>query len=361
VRVCVVGGIFDRSPAYREQHPLTPETQLVAGLQRAGVEVTALGHFSFGSPAGYDIVHVHHLSWGALRMAAARGDTRFVLTPHDGFLFADHPMRLRKRLSTRPLLRAADTVVALSDRERLALLKRYGLRPGNVRVIPNGVDNSIFHAPEHPPSAEDFILYAGQLERFKGLDYLFEALPAIRKRFSSTKLVLAYHTAAELPHYRSLAARLGIEDAVVFAGPKTPAQLAELYARAAVFVQPSLVEALSGVVLEAMACGAAIVATDVGGIRTQLDENTGIVVRPRDPAALGQAVCRLLADSGLRARMGSAAAAKARRQFGIKTMVDSHLRLYDGLLREKPSRSTVRRVMLAAVGKLYLDQQRTGA
>jgi len=294
-------------------------------------------------------------------MAASGGDTRFVLTPHDGFLFSDYPMRLKKRLSAGPLLRAADTVVALSDAERSVVIERYDLPPDKVQVVPNGVDASVFHPSAAPPPAHDYILYAGQLERFKGLDYLFEAMVAIRKSFSSTRLVLAYHTHAELPHYRALAVRFGIEDAVVFGGPKNPAQLAELYAGAAVLVQPSLVEALSGVVLEAMSCGAAIVATDVGGIRTQLDDSSGIIVRPRDSSALAHSVCLLLANPALRLEMGSAAAAKARLKFRISTMVDNHLRLYEGLLREKPSRSAVRRVMLGAIGKLCLDQQRTEA
>jgi glycosyltransferase involved in cell wall biosynthesis len=86
------------------------------------------------------------------------------------------------------------------------------------------------------------------------------------------------------------------------------------------------------VVLEAMTCGAAVVATDVGGIREQLDETTGVVVPPRDPVALANAVCRLLAKPDLRRAMGLAARRKARAQFSVRNMIDRHLRLYEQLL-----------------------------
>ena len=270
-------------------------------------------------------------------------------------------MRLRKRLSTGLLLRAADAVVALSEREGSALQARYRLREGRVSVIPNGVDRSIFSAAGAAAADPPFILFAGQLEKFKGLDYLFAAMPAILETCPEARLVLAYHNDAELPHYRRLAATLGIERQVVFGGPKSPDELAALYASAAAFVQPSLVEALSGVVLEAMSCGAAIVASNVGGIRTQLDAESGIIVPPRNPQAIADAVGRLLRDPSLRSRLGAAAQAKAAREFTLDSMVEKHLQLYDAVLCRQHRRSRVRSVMLGAVGRVYLKQQRTPA
>ena len=123
-----------------------------------------------------------------------------------------------------------------------------------------------------------------------------------------------------------------------FAGSRTAAALAELYATAAVVVSPSLGECLSTVVLEAMCCGAAVVATDVGGIREQLDEETGIVVPPRDSVALARAICGLLADPGWRERLGRAARKKARAGFGIRQMIDRHIHLYEELLETHAAR-----------------------
>jgi glycosyltransferase involved in cell wall biosynthesis len=292
---------------------------------------------------------------------AAASSARFVLTPHDPFLFGDYPLRLRKRLSTGFLLRSADAVIALSDRERVALLTRYGLRDDQITVIPNGVDPSVFRRPERITPDAEHILYVGQLQTFKGLDFLFSAMPEILRAHPGVNLTLAYHNDAELARYRGLAAELGIESHVIFGGPKTPEELAVLYASAAAFVQPSLAEALSGVVLEAMSCGAPIVATDVGGIRTQLDNETGIIVPPRDPQAIAKAVCRLLDCPELRGRLGSAALAKAARKFTLSNMVESHLRLYEAVLRKKRIRSRTRTAMLGAVGRIYLGRQRTEA
>ena len=81
-----------------------------------------------------------------------------------------------------------------------------------------------------------------------------------------------------------------------------------------------------------MCCGAVVVATDVGGIREQLDENTGVIVPPRDSAALARAICALLADAGHRRQLGQAAWRKAHAQFSVRQMIDRHVRLYEELL-----------------------------
>ena len=98
-------------------------------------------------------------------------------------------------------------------------------------------------------------------------------------------------------------------------------------------VSPSLGECLSTVVLEAMCCGAAVVATDVGGIREQLDDETGVIVPPRDSAALARAICGLLADTGpaspARARPPAKRPAP---RFSVRQMIDRHVRLYEELL-----------------------------
>jgi glycosyltransferase involved in cell wall biosynthesis len=176
------------------------------------------------------------------------------------------------------------------------------------------------------------LLFVGQLEAFKGLDYLLEALPAVRERFPQLKLRAVYHTAALLERYRQETARLGIRECVEFAGSKTAPELAELYSTAAIVVAPSLGEALSTVVLEAMCCGAAVLATDVGGIREQLDETTGVIVPPRDSSALSEAICRLLGDGRLRRNLGNAARHKARAQFSIRKMIERHEGLYEQVL-----------------------------
>jgi glycosyltransferase involved in cell wall biosynthesis len=332
MRICIVGGIFDKPTDYRDRHSISPETVLAEGLHQRGWQVTLSGHFASLPPGDFDLVHVHHFGRAALRLAAATGRPPFVLTTHDPFAMNGLPVGWRRRLTDGFVLRRADALVALSNAERDFLARRRGLQPERIAVIPNGISTAVFDRVSQPAELTDDLLFVGQLQEFKGLDYLLDALPAIRAAYPRVKLRVVYQTGALLDQYRTEAARLGVNDSLEFAGSKPAAGLAQLYSTAAVVVSPSLGECLSTVVLEAMCCGAAVVATDVGGIREQLDEDTGVIVPPRDSAALARAICALLADRDRRHRLGEAARQKARTQFSVRQMIDRHVRLYEELL-----------------------------
>jgi glycosyltransferase involved in cell wall biosynthesis len=332
MRICIVGGIFDKPVDYRGQHSISPETVLADGLRQRGWQVTLSGHAAPLPPGKFDLVHVHHFGRAALRLAAATGRPPFVLTTHDPFAMNGLPVGWRRRLTDHFVLRKSDAVVALSNSERDFLVRRRGLRPERIAVIPNGISTAVFdRIPEQAESNSD-LLFVGQLQEFKGLDYLLNALPAVRAAHPRVKLRAVYQTGALLDRYRTHAARLGLTGCLEFSGSKTAAGLAQLYSTSAVVVSPSLGECLSTVVLEAMCCGAAVVATDVGGIREQLDEETGVIVPPGDSAALARAICDLLADTGRRRQLGQAARRKAHAQFNVRQMIDRHLRLYEELL-----------------------------
>src|SRR2546430_6483700 len=106
-------------------------------------------------------------------------------------------------------------------------------------------------------------------------------------------------------------------------------ELHRLYARAAVVACPWRGEGFGVACLEAMAHGRPVVATDVGGLRDLVvDEETGLVVRPRDPRALRSALERLLADRELRSRLGAAGRERARREFSWQAVTDATLDVY---------------------------------
>lgn len=333
MHVCIVGGIFDKPDAYRAQHSISPETVLAGGLSQRGWVVTLAGHAGPLVPEDYDLVHVHHFGRAALRLAAAIRRPPFVLTTHDPFAMNRLPVAWKRWLTDRFILRKTDAVVALSRAERDFLTRQRDLRPERIVVIPNGISASVFDRISSPAAVDhDLLLFVGQLQKFKGLDYLLNALPAVRAVHPGIKLRIVYQTGALLDDYRAQAASLGLNGCVEFAGSKPADALALLYSKAAVVVSPSLGECLSTVVLEAMFCGAPVVATDVGGIREQLDEETGVIVPPRDSAALAQALCTLLADPQRRRQMGAAARQKARAKFSVSQMIDRHVRLYEQLL-----------------------------
>jgi glycosyltransferase involved in cell wall biosynthesis len=332
VRVCIIGGIFDKPADYRARHSISPETVLADGLRQRGWEVTVRGHSVPLPLTGFDIMHVHHYGRAALRLAATMRRPPLVFTTHDPFAMNGLPVGWRRRLTDGYILRHADALVALCNSEREFLIRRCGLEPGRVVAIHNGISTSVFdRAPETRESTND-LLFVGQLQDFKGLDYLLAALPEVRDSHPQVRLRIVYQTGALLGRYQAQAARLGLNGTLEFAGSRTAAGLAQLYSTAAIVVSPSLGECLSTVILEAMCCGAAVVATDVGGIREQLDEDTGIIVPPRDAGALSHAICELLADAGRRRRMGEAARQKARAEFSVARMIDRHVRLYEELL-----------------------------
>ena len=332
MRICIVGGIFDKPADYRVQHSISPETVLADGLRQRGWQVTPAGHAAPLPRGDFDVVHVHHFGRAALRMAAATGRPPFVLTTHDPFAMNGLPVGWRRRLTDGFVLRKADAVVALSNAERDFLTRRRGLRPERIAVIPNGISTAIFDRISEPAEPATDLLFVGQLQEFKGLDYLLHALPAVRGSHPRVKLRVVYQTGELLARYQRHAERLGLNGCLEFEGSRTAAGLAQLYSTAAVVVSPSLGECLSTVVLEAMCCGAAVVATDVGGIREQLDEDTGVIVPPRDSAALAQAISTLLADAGRRRQLGQAAWRKAHAQFNVRQMIERHVRLYEEVL-----------------------------
>ncbi|HTW07679.1 MAG TPA: hypothetical protein VME46_09220, partial [Acidimicrobiales bacterium] len=107
MRIAVVGGIFGKPPEYRAVHQTSPETLLADGLEAQGHEVSRYGHFDRPRLSTFDIVHVHHLSYGAAWAALDRGTAPLVFTPHR----ADVPAGLRGR-TFRAVAARADALVA---------------------------------------------------------------------------------------------------------------------------------------------------------------------------------------------------------------------------------------------------------
>ncbi len=192
---------------------------------------------------------------------------------------------------------------------------RYGIEPV---VIFNGVDLQRFTTEGEgdpailakygltlPTSEQPALLYAGRLVRWKGVEYLIKALPLITP--AKTQLWIAgegdYRETLE-----KLANDLGVATRVRFLGKVEQDHLAAFYRSCAMLVATSFVNETFGMSLcEAMACGAAVVASDFGGfIEVVVPGVTGLLARPQRPGDLAEKVTTLLADPELRRRMGAA-------------------------------------------------------
>jgi len=174
------------------------------------------------------------------------------------------------------------------------------------------------------------LAFVGTNWRIKGLDVLLRAVARLAGRDVRLTVAGSSELAGNRPFVR-LAGRLGLADRVTFAGRLDRPALADLLARSDALVLPSRQEALGVSVLEALAAGVAVIASDVGGIPEILNGGTafGLLVPPNNPPVLADAIVRLADDAALRRRLATAGPSRAA-EFSVERMIDK----YRGLYRE---------------------------
>ena len=202
-------------------------------------------------------------------------------------------------------LRRADAVTTICEGLRRELCAR-GVPAHKITVIPNAVDAGAFNAAHNPALARTLGLdghpvigFIGSFYAYEGLALLLQAMPGMLAAQPALRLLLAGGGPQEAA-LRALAAQLGVEGAVVFAGRVPHAQVAAYYQLLDICVYPRLPMRLTELVtplkpLEAMAQGRLVVASDVGGHRELVEHGkTGMLFRAGDAGALAQAVLHLL-------------------------------------------------------------------
>lgn len=287
-----------------------------------------------------DIVHAHTYKAGVLASVAGRlaGVPAVLFTPH-GHIFsrgASIPgvpagLKLESlRWITKAAQGCADRITALSEpdlQQQLAL----GLSAASKYVIVrNGIDCERFRGPR--PRLVEGSPVIGAVGRFseeKGHRYLLEAMTQLRRSLPGARLVLVGYGALEAD-LRSRAAALGVEGLVTFAGERDSAEMMGSFD---LFVQPSLYESQGLAILEAMAAGVPVVASDVGGVGDAVrDGQNGLLVPPADPPALAAAIVRLAGDRELSNRLAARAGRDVRERFSLAGMIESYAALYRELL-----------------------------
>ena len=206
---------------------------------------------------------------------------------HDGLA-----VRAYKSLVLGRVLRAAATVVVFTEEQRLSVASNYDVPLTRIAVVPNGVDSAFFHNEQRILHPKPRLLYVGRLSVEKNLPLLLQALDGVSEQFETT-LVGDGELDAVL---RAAATRRGLHN-VRFYGRAHGAELRELYRQADAFVLPSAREGMPLVLLEALAMGLPIIATDIPGTReiVRPGEN-GILVPLGDPRALRQGLLDVTGD-----------------------------------------------------------------
>lgn len=187
--------------------------------------------------------------------------------------------------------------------------------PSDYRIIPNGVDTTLFNPQAAPlPEFRDGklnILYHGRIEKRKGLKHLLRAIPLIREQYPNTRFLIGSDGPLRAA-YEKLVAEAGWPD-VVFLGRVAPEKLPALYASADVFCAPGTGGESQGIVLlEALASGRAVVASDIPGYRSVIQhQRNGLMTQPGRHEELAWAICHLLGSEEERRRLGEAGRRRA--------------------------------------------------
>lgn len=228
-------------------------------------------------------------------LLARRLGIPYVVKVHGSDLNLQANYRLR-RPQIAAALRGARSVVAVSA-ALATKVRELGIDDDRVHLLYNGVDGDLFSAGDaagardalNLPRDVPMVLYVGNLKPAKGCVDLLEALPQLLQRHP--RLLFAFvGTGAAATTLRERSRQLGITDNILLAGSRPHDELADWMRAADLLCLPSHNEGVPNVVLEAMACGLPVVATRVGGIPEVLPEHAGIMVPPRDPAALARAL-----------------------------------------------------------------------
>jgi len=175
----------------------------------------------------------------------------------------------------------------------------------------------------------DALLYVGRLAPGKGLHDLILAFKTVVNHFPNACLTIA-GDGPQMGMVRSLMEQQGLKDKVRLLGHvHSREDLRALYRQAWALILPSHHESLPGVVLESMACGTPVIATRVGGLPTFLqDGQNGLIVAPRAPDELTEAIIQLIANTALRNRLGHASRQTVEERFSWQVIGENFIQGY---------------------------------
>lgn len=216
------------------------------------------------------------------------------------------------------LWRMSNRIICNSEAIRQFLLRRHSVEPSRAEVIPNGVDTNFFTPEDSLKDSLPTILYLGRMARIKDPLNALRAFHILSHRIPEARMIMMGNgrLRSALDDYvriHSLTDRVEIRPG--------SNDVRSLLRRAWLLVVPSVSEGLPNVILEAMACGAPVVATAVGGNPEAVrDGITGILVPPKDPSTMADAMHTILSDSKMRQSMGEIARKIAVEDYSIETI-----------------------------------------
>ena len=321
----------------------------------------------------YDIIHSHYWLSGWVGhlltryWSAPTVHTFHTLARLKNEVSAPDAYETRVRLRTEQrLLQVLDNIIAPNPDERAEMVWRMGADNSKICVIPPGVDLTRFQ-PDDAREARrrlrlpdgPLVLFVGRIDPMKGVDTLLDGFAHLLRTGCSEEIPhLVFIGGSFIPTSAGLrpgddlrpvverAEALGIADRVLFRGSEPQELLPDYYAASTVCAVPSRYESFGLVAVEAMACGLPVVASRAGGLKfTVEEERSGLLVPPGDPAALAEALDRVIDDHDLRASL-RVGARQAAIRFSWQTIGPAMVSLYERLAEGE-------RENLCCLGEIY--------
>ncbi|MEO0096677.1 MAG: glycosyltransferase family 4 protein [candidate division WOR-3 bacterium] len=252
----------------------------------------------------FDILHIHGCLAPLLPLYVLKfSKTKNIITLHSYFKNSLGYIFFRPLLY--PFFKKIHGIIAVSNAAKKATEKYF---PGEYWIIPNGVNINFFN-PDIKPLEEYLnhyprLLFVGRFEPRKGLKYLLQALPIIKKEFPNFLLLVVGKGVLGYSYQEYLSPE--VKKNVVFCGAVPLEKLPKFYATCDIFVAPSIgAESFGIVLLEAMACGKPIVASNIPGYREILENGKeGFLVKPCDYQEIAEKVIELAKDNQKAKEMG---------------------------------------------------------
>jgi len=239
--------------------------------------------------------------------------------------------RFRNQAAELVSCRPATAIVTVSDHDRRMFIERGLAKPEQITVIHNAYSIQIDEMADSPePPHREVIGFVGRLADQKGVEFLISAARSVLATHPGAKFLIV-GDGPDRPMLENLARELGVAESVEFAGYRP--EPSSLIQDMDIVVIPSIYDPFPLVTLEVMALGRAIVGSAVGGIPEAVqDGETGVLVPPKDPAAIAAALVNLLDHPQLVAEMGTAGKRRAKREFSPGTITAQYADLYRRLL-----------------------------
>jgi glycosyltransferase involved in cell wall biosynthesis len=253
-----------------------------------------------------DVIHFHAGAGGIFILKKLKSKT-IVTTHTNNYIFQYKRLGKFSKKLLSPLEKCtyqiADRILSVSSYVKKNLISDYKIPRFKIRVVPNGVNTDIFHPVSNDVHNLQDVLYVGRIDKRKGLGFLIDAVERLITDHPSIRLIVV-GKGAYVKEVKVYIQDKAVRNHIIFLGWKDSRTLNQLYNEATVYVMPSIVEGFGMTLLEAMACGCPVIATDSGGAVDIIRHNyNGLLVSYGDAVQLAAFIHCLITDNTRRNRL----------------------------------------------------------